>query len=146
MVTICERVRAMPRARRVDPMLGGAALRAWRMDPDGVDRDTRALAVRFTLEELGMRAPGRSVEVRVPPWGAVQCLAGPVHRRGTPANVVECDDRTWLGLACGVLTWASASESGALRISGVRADLSEVLPLMVDDGPGAATAYPGSCD
>ena len=132
MVTICERVRAMPRARRVDPMLGGAALRAWRMDPDGV--------------ELGMRAPGRSVEVRVPPWGAVQCLAGPVHRRGTPANVVECDDRTWLGLACGVLTWASASESGALRISGVRADLSEVLPLLVDDGTGAATAYPGSCD
>ena len=110
MVTICERVRAMPRARRVDPMLGGAALRAWRMDPDGVDRDTRALAV------------------------------------GTPANVVECDDRTWLGLACGVLTWASASESGALRISGVRADLSEVLPLLVDDGTGAATAYPGSCD
>ena len=58
-------------------------------------------AVRYTLEELGARAPGRSVEVRVPPFGAVQCLEGPRHTRGTPPNVVESDAETWLRLATG---------------------------------------------
>ena len=70
------------------------------------------------LEELATRAPGRSVEVRVPPFAAVQCIPGPVHRRGTPPSVVETDAATWLALALGDLTWAQASESGAVRASG----------------------------
>ncbi len=87
------------------------------------------MAVRYTLEELGERAPGRSVEVRVPPFGVVQCVAGPVHRRGTPPSVVEADAATWLALACGEVAWDAALGSGAVRASGERADLAALLPL-----------------
>ena len=108
--------------------MGAAAVAAWSAGSD-VDRGTLATAVRYTLEELGVRAPGRSVEVRVPPFGAVQCIQGPAHKRGTPPNVTETDARTWLGLATGALTWAAVEASGALRVSGTRADLSALLPL-----------------
>ena len=91
----------MPPRRRTDPVAGESALTTWLADPDAVDRPTLATAVRFTLEELGARAPGRSVEVRVPPFGAVQCIEGPTHTRGTPPNVVETDAVTWLALATG---------------------------------------------
>lgn len=104
-------------------------MRAWHADPDGTDRSTRATAVRHTLEELAARAPGNSVEVRVPPFGVVQCVEGPRHTRGTPANVVETDAETWLHLATGSLAWAQALADGALRVSGTRADLSSLLPL-----------------
>ncbi|CAN5598264.1 hypothetical protein BH23ACT6_BH23ACT6_16840 [soil metagenome] len=97
---------------------------------DALPRDVRAMAVRYTLEELAGRAPGRSVEVRVPPFGAVQCLGGPAHKRGTPPNVVETDPATWLLLATGRHTWVVARESGAVRASGLRADLSDHLPLL----------------
>ena len=86
-------------------------------------------AVRFTLEELATRAPGNSVEVRVPPFGAVQAIAGPRHTRGTPPNVVETDAETWLSLATGAIEWASAVAQGRVSASGERADLSEWLPL-----------------
>ncbi|GAA4399907.1 sterol carrier family protein [Fodinibacter luteus] len=119
-------------------MVGEAALAAWRADPDGVDRATRAAAVRFTLEELGAVAPGRSVEVRVPPFGAVQCVEGPTHTRGTPPNVVETDAETWLSLATGVLRWAEALADGRLRVSGTRADLGSLLPLVGRDPAGVA--------
>ncbi len=124
----------MPPRRRTAPDLGLAALTAWRADPDGVDRATRGTAVRYTLEELGSRAPGRSVEVRVPPFGAVQCVAGPTHTRGTPANVVESDAETWLRLAIGDLRWAQALADGRLRVSGIRASLDSLLPLVEADG------------
>ncbi len=88
-----------------------------------------AAAVRFTLEELGERAPGRSVEVRVPPFGVVQCVSGPRHTRGTPPNVIETDAATWLALATGRLGWSEALDSGALHASGRRADLVAYLPL-----------------
>jgi len=88
------------------------------------------MAVRYTLEELAARHPGRSVEIRVPPFGAAQAIAGPRHTRGTPPNVVETDPQTWLALAVGDLTWGDAVASGALRDSGVRADLSAQLPLL----------------
>ncbi|WP_299446251.1 sterol carrier family protein [uncultured Phycicoccus sp.] len=126
----------MPPRRRTDPALGLAALRAWHADPDGVDRSTRATAVRHTLEELAARAPGNSVEVRVPPFGVVQCVEGPRHTRGTPPNVVETDAVTWLHLATGSLAWAQALADGVLRVSGTRADLSSLLPL--GDGAGRA--------
>ena len=85
--------------------------------------------MRYTLEELAERAPGRSVEVRVSPHGVTQCVAGPRHTRGTPPNVVETDAATWLALVTGGLTWAEAREAGRLTASGERSDLSELLPL-----------------
>ncbi|MFG3422875.1 sterol carrier family protein [Micromonospora sp. NPDC049460] len=86
-------------------------------------------AVRALLTALAERAPGRSVEVRVPPYGAVQCIPGPRHTRGTPPNVVEMDPATWLAVATGRLDWAEAITQGRVRVSGIRADLSEHLPL-----------------
>ncbi|MEA5453888.1 sterol carrier family protein [Sinomonas sp. JGH33] len=95
----------------------------------GPDRATLATAVRYTLEELAARAPGNSVEVRVPPFGVAQCIEGPRHTRGTPPNVVETDAETWLGLATGAATWTDAIASGKLSASGTRTDLSALLPL-----------------
>ncbi len=86
-------------------------------------------AARYLLGLLEAAAPGRSVEMRVPPVAAVQCVAGPRHTRGTPPNVIETDPLTWFGLATGRLGWAEAVDSGALRASGSRADLSAYLPV-----------------
>lgn len=113
--------------RRIDPEDGRAALAAWASGDAG--EATVALAVRFALEELAARAPGRSVEVRVPPYGAVQCADGPTHTRGTPPNVVETDASTWLALAAGSLVWDAAVAGGRVATSGTRADLSAWLPL-----------------
>jgi uncharacterized SCP-like protein len=93
------------------------------------DRPTLRAAVRFLLAALAASAPGRSVEVRVPPYGAVQCVAGPRHTRGTPPNVVETDPRTWILIATGRLTWADAVDAGRIRASGNRADLTDYLPV-----------------
>jgi len=93
------------------------------------DRTVLRDAVRVLLAELARVAPGRSVEVRVPPFGAIQCVAGPRHTRGTPPNVVETDPMTWLLVATGRLTWAAAVSSGRVRASGIRTDLSEFLPV-----------------
>jgi hypothetical protein len=118
----------MPARRRTDPAQGRAALgRA--LGADEPARSDLRDATRFLLEELAARAPGRTVEVRVPPFGAVQCVAGPRHTRGTPPNVVETDAPTWLALASGRLEWAAAVAQGRVRASGERADLSEHLPL-----------------
>ena len=92
-------------------------------------RPQLAAAVRWTLEELAERNPGHSTEVRVPPFGAVQCVAGPRHTRGTPPNVVETDAPTWLALVTGDLPWVDAMASGRVRASGSRADLAGLLPL-----------------
>lgn len=86
-------------------------------------------AARYLLFALEAGVPGRSVEVRVPPVAAVQCVAGPRHTRGTPPNVVETDPETWFQLATGRLHWDEAVKSGAVRASGARADLREYLPL-----------------
>jgi hypothetical protein len=90
-------------------------------------------AVRELLAALAARAPGRSVEVRIPPFGAIQCVAGPRHTRGTPPNVVETDPMTWLLLATGRLTWSDAAGQGRLRASGIRTDLSDLMPLVLQD-------------
>lgn len=88
-----------------------------------------AEAVRALLRALAAAAPGRSVEVRVPPYGAVQCVQGPRHTRGTPSNVVETDPVTWIAVATGRLGWAEAVAAGRIRTSGIRADLSRHLPV-----------------
>lgn len=124
----------MPPRRRTDPAVGRAAVTAWRADP--TDLRARRTAVRFTLEELADIAPGHTVEVRVPPDGAVQAVAGPRHTRGTPPNVVETDPQTWLELATGVLDWSDAVGDGRVSASGERADISELLPLQATRARG----------
>ncbi|HXY66551.1 MAG TPA: sterol carrier family protein [Mycobacterium sp.] len=94
-------------------------------------RTDLAAAVRLTARTLAAQAPGSSVEVRVPPFVAVQCISGPRHTRGTPPNVVETDPRTWLLLATGLLALTDASAAGALHLSGSRAgEIQTWLPLV----------------
>jgi hypothetical protein len=106
------------------------------LDPDALaaairDGDTRAL-VKHYLGKLQQRAPGNSVEVRVPPYAAVQVIPGVRHTRGTPPAVVETDAQTWLALARGEITWGEAVERVLVRASGERTDLSGYLPLSGD--------------
>ncbi len=93
-------------------------------------REEQRAAVKASLAALVERAPGRSVEVRIPPLAAVQVVEGGRHRRGTPPAVVETDPATWLALALGELTWDEARTTGVLRASGERSDLSGQLPLI----------------
>ncbi|HSL37413.1 MAG TPA: sterol carrier family protein [Arthrobacter sp.] len=130
--------------RRIALDEGRAALAAWQAanapGPGAADaaspgagtqvpRSTLATAVRYSLEEVTARAPGNSVEVRVPPFGVTQCVEGPRHTRGTPPNVIECDAATWLAMVSGQLSWADAVDAGRVAASGLRADLSGLLPL-----------------
>lgn len=103
-----------------------AALAAYRAG----DENQLATAVRFLLEELGSRYPGNSVEVRVPPFGAVQCVEGPRHTRGTPPNVVELAPADWVALAVGETDWHALTTAGRILASGTRADISQHLPLL----------------
>lgn len=136
--------------RRISTEPGRAAVEQWVRDYDSAQqprehegggvgaevpdrarqRRTTATAVRFLLEELAERAPGNSVEVRVPPFGVTQCVEGPAHTRGTPPNVVELSPDVWLLLATGKLSWEQAVETGEISASGTRADLSGELPLV----------------
>lgn len=137
----------MAARRRIEIEAGARAVREWAAEHDAhtvggeppaelgpAERSARrrrnATAVRYTLEELAACAPGRAVEVRVPPFGVTQAVAGTVHRRGTPPSVVETDPDTWLALATGRLTWLAALADGDLHASGERCDLSPYLPLL----------------
>lgn len=93
------------------------------------DRADEKAAVKASLAVLQGIAPGRSVEVRIPPYAAVQAVPGSTHRRGTPPAVVEADARSWLLVASGRLSWHEAVRTGAVRASGERSDLSGYLPL-----------------
>jgi hypothetical protein len=95
-----------------------------------LERLALGTAVRTLAEILAAQSPGRSVEVRVPPFVAVQAVPGPRHTRGTPPNVVETDPETWLRLLVGALSWADAVSAGRVRASGERADLSPLLGRM----------------
>ena len=88
-----------------------------------------ATAVRFLLEELGTKYPGNSVEVRIPPYGAVQCIEGPSHSRGTPANVVELDPESFVALALGRMSFEDLMSAGKLTASGNRSDLAGLFPI-----------------
>lgn len=124
----------MPKRGAVDPgemREAVTAVRDWLDDPERRPaRPELAKAVRLSLRTLEQIAPGNSVEVRVPPFAAVQCVEGPRHTRGTPPNVVETDPRTWLRLATGHLTWDEAVADGLLTASGSRSDVSAWLPLV----------------
>lgn len=107
-----------------------------RLDDGDVSREVLKPLVKHYLGELARRAPGRSVEVRVPPYAAVQCIEGSTHTRGTPPAVVEMDAATWIALARGQVAWAeAAADRTRVRASGQRSDLSPHLPL---DAPAAA--------
>ena len=110
--------------------MGRAAVREYAAQQGEASRDIRALAVRYTLQLLAEKATGNTLEVRVPPFGAVQCIEGPRHTRGTPPNVVEMDAATWLGLATGREPWAVAVAEGRVAASGQRADLTDYLPVI----------------
>lgn len=119
---MAHRDRTLP-PEQVDEIVG-------RLDAGAVDRaDLKALTWHL-LTLLTERAPGASVEVRVPPFAVVQCVAGSRHTRGTPPAVVEMDARTWIDLALGRVAWSEA----ALRASGERSDLSALLPLVEGTG------------
>ena len=95
-----------------------------------MSRDPQILGeVKRTLALLATKAPGRAIEVRIPPYAAIQCGEGPTHTRGTPPNVIEMDAQTWLALAAGTATWDSQLQAGQIKASGSRADLSSYLPL-----------------
>jgi hypothetical protein len=107
-----------------DPAAVAAALVA-----DPPSRDDLRLLTKHFLAVLAGRAPGRSVEVRVPPYAAAQVVPGVRHTRGTPPAVVELDAETWIALATGELAWSEATADGRIRASGERADLTPYLPL-----------------
>ena len=117
---------------RIDTTAGRAALDETRAALAAGEKPARseyAAAVRYLLQLLDEKAPGNSVEVRVPPFGAVQVVQGPRHTRGTPPNVVELDPATWIAVATGSETWSAALDAGRIQASGTRADLTELLPL-----------------
>jgi hypothetical protein len=130
----------MPARRSTNPATTRAAVAAiagWLRDEDAVEpgRAELAEAVRLTARTLAAIAPGSSVEVRVPPFVAVQCISGPAHRRGNPPNVVETDARTWLLLAAGLLSVDEAVADGRVTMSGSRAgEVASLLPLVNIDG------------
>jgi hypothetical protein len=99
-----------------------------------MDRKELAAAVKESVRAFAQQVPGHSVELRVPPFVAVQCVEGPKHTRGTPPNIVETDATTWLALADGSLEWADAIADGRVSASGPRSDLSAYLPLQTGDG------------
>ena len=115
------------RLRPADPAEVAAALERVR-GAASEGADLRLLTKHF-LAVLEQRAPGHSVEVRVPPYAAVQVIPGVRHTRGTPPAVVETDASTWIALATGELTWADADARGHVSASGERADLTPYLPL-----------------
>jgi hypothetical protein len=115
------------RLRPADPADVADALE--RVRAGAPDREDLRLLTKHFLAVLEQRAPGHSVEVRVPPYAAVQVIPGVRHTRGTPPAVIEMDAPTWLALVTGEVAWHAAEQSGQVRASGERADLSPYLPL-----------------
>jgi hypothetical protein len=119
-------------ARKITTDEGRTALAAVRAAAEAAAKPARpdlATAVRYLLQLLAEKAPGHSVEVRVPPFGAVQVIEGPRHTRGMPPNVTETDALTWIALATGTMQWTDAAAAGRILASGTRADISDLLPL-----------------
>jgi len=113
--------------RRIPDNAGLEALQRWR---EGAPHsDDEAMAVRYTLQLLRQKATGSSVEVRVPPWGAVQAIEGPSHTRGTPPAVVEMTPEVWLSVATGTRSFDDALADGSIHASGERSNLTGWLPL-----------------
>ncbi len=119
-VTTTEAANALAEIQQLPVDAGGSVV---------ADRVRLKELVRCTLVYFGQQYPGRSVEVRVPPYSAIQAFEGIRHTRGTPPNVIEMDGPTWLGLSVGRIDWADAVEAGRVRASGTKADLRAYLPM-----------------
>ncbi|WP_111727147.1 sterol carrier family protein [Corynebacterium renale] len=120
-----------------DPALTRAAvveIADWIRDPESHPQPPRPLladAVRRTARAVEAEAPGHTVELRVPPFVAVQCIEGPRHTRGTPPNVVEMNPRTWLQIACGIVGFDAAVADGRVDASGSRAgEVARAVPVV----------------
>lgn len=122
--------------RKISTDDGMAAVRVWLSSSRSTAQqaelapETVAVAVRYTLQVLANEHPGSAIEVRVPPYAAVQCGDGPRHTRGTPPNVIEMDAEVWLALAVGQLSWVDARAQRMLSASGARATLEGFLPVV----------------
>lgn len=122
--------------RKISTDDGMAAVRVWlsstrsTLGQAELAPETVAVAVRYTLQVLANEHPGSAIEVRVPPYAAVQCGEGPRHTRGTPPNVIEMDAEVWLALAVGQLSWVDAQAQRMLSASGARATLEGFLPVV----------------
>lgn len=121
--------------RKISAEDGQTALAAW--SKGNASRADTGTAVRYSLQVLAQRHPGQAVEVRVPPFGAVQIGAGTVHRRGTPPAVVEMNTDTWLALATGILTWENAVNAQKITATGVGSDLTAYLPVFSSPRPSS---------
>lgn len=127
-------------SRPPEPAATRAAILAvehWLHDESAQEPERAAIgqAVKLTARTLAALAPGASVELRVPPFVAVQCISGPRHTRGTPPNVAETDPRTWLMVATGLLDLANAAAQGRLALSGSRAgEIADWLPVVTLGG------------
>lgn len=119
---------------KIVAIVGEASVRTKLEYGPEASEEATALAVRYLLQVLADAAPGNTLEVRIPPYGAVQCVEGPNHSRGTPPNVIEMDAETWVSLATGALTWSSALADDRVMASGTRASLDELLPLAWNAG------------
>lgn len=128
------------RVRPAEPAALAAALAA--RAAGTADKAVTRLLVKHFLARLSERAPGRAVEVRVPPYAAVQCIPGTTHTRGTPPAVVEADADTWIALALGDLGWSAALSTGRVRASGERSDLAPWLPLAEPSQTADKTGLP----
>ena len=100
------------------------------MKKDSVKKDpATALQVKKILEAIKKAAPGNAVELRIPLYSAIQCLAGVNHRRGTPANQVEMSAHVLIQLAQDPSLWGSLVQSGQIQASGQLSDLSQIFSL-----------------
>lgn len=115
--------------RQIADAEGTRAVSAWQSDPESVSTEDQALAVRYLLQLLRNRVPGKAVELRVPPYGAVQIVEGTSHTRGTPPAVVEIEPLAWLELCTGVRSWDELVNVGRVNASGQRSQLAALFPL-----------------
>ena len=83
--------------------------------------------VKKILKVVEQIAPGKSVELRIPPYAAIQCVEGGNHRRGTPPNVVEMAGETLINLAEEPAKWETFCNQGLISASGTGSDLSQLF-------------------
>ena len=94
-----------------------------------IDKETLKNAVKYSLQLLHQQIPGKSVELRIPPFAAISIIEGKNHKRGTPPAIIEISAPIWLELVKGLKSWIQAIEEGLISVSGPNTDLSPYLPI-----------------
>jgi hypothetical protein len=95
-----------------------------------LDKDSLRTLIKYLLEILHKKVPGNSVEVRIPPFAAIQIIEGTTHRRGTPPAVIEISPEIFIQISLGEITWEKALTQGLIQASGQRTDLTGHFPLV----------------